>query len=120
VAVVKGLLLVVRFGLELCALAALAYWGFSTNDGVLQIVAGVGTPVLALAAWSLFASPKAPYATPVRRALVEAAVFGAAAVALIAADSQGLAIVFAAVALVDGVLVRVIPGDPFETVAGSS
>lgn len=115
----KGLLLVVRFGLELCALAALAYWGFVTTDGVLQVVAGVGAPVLALAAWFLFVSPKASYATPVRRALVEAAVFGAAAIALAAADLQGLAIGFAAVALADSVLVRAISGDPFETLARS-
>jgi hypothetical protein len=43
----------------------------------------------------------------VRQAIGEAAVFGAAVIALFAADQPVLAIVFAVLAVVDGVLVRI-------------
>jgi hypothetical protein len=86
-----------RFVLELCALAALAYWGFHTESGALQWVLGLGAPLAMAVVWGLFMSPKA--ARPVRepiRLVAEIAIFGAAAVALAAADQPTLAIVFAA------------------------
>jgi hypothetical protein len=102
-----GALLVVRFVLELSALAALAYWGFTDNEGVSAVLLGVGAPLVAAVVWGLFVSPKAKYGTPVRQAIGEAAVFGAAVIALFAADQPVLAIVFAVLAVVDGVLVRI-------------
>jgi Protein of unknown function (DUF2568) len=102
-----GALLAVRFLLELAALASLAYWGFTEYDGVVSILLGVGAPLVAAVVWGLFVSPKARYGSPIRQAVGEAAVFGAAVIALFAADQPVLAIVFAAVALADGVLVRV-------------
>jgi Protein of unknown function (DUF2568) len=101
-----GALLAVRFGLELAALAALVYWGFSEFDGVMSVVLGVGAPLTAAVIWGLFVSPKARYGSPARQAVGEAVVFGAAVIALLDVDRPVLAIVFAAVALVDGVLVR--------------
>jgi hypothetical protein len=38
---------VLRFFLELAALASLAYWGFSEFGGVVQWIVGLGAPLLA-------------------------------------------------------------------------
>jgi hypothetical protein len=71
------------------------------------VVLGVGAPFAAAVLWGLFVSPKARYGTPVRQAIGETVVFGAAVIALLAADQPVLAVVFAVAAVVDGVLVRV-------------
>jgi hypothetical protein len=94
-----------RFVLELCALAALAYWGFRTESGALQWVLGLGAPLAMAVVWGSFMSPKAPRPLhdPIRL-LAEIAIFGAAAVALADADQPTLAIVFAAVVAVHLVL----------------
>ena len=55
----RGANLVLRFLLELSALAATAYWGFSTTSGVTQWVLGLGAPALVAVVWGLFVSPKA-------------------------------------------------------------
>ena len=105
----KGLVLVVRFGLEVGALVALGYWGFTTEGGTLtKIVLGLGAPLLAAVLWGLFASPKARFGNEELRAVVELVVFGGAALALAAAGHTLLAIAFAAIALVDSVLVRLL------------
>lgn len=106
---VKVLLLAVRFALEIGALVALGYWGFTTGGGTLaEIVRGIGTPLAGAVIWGLAVSPKATYGSPLRRAVFEAVVFGAAAIALADAGRAELAIAFAVVALIDSVLVRVI------------
>jgi hypothetical protein len=94
-----------RFVLELCALAALAYWGFHTESGVLQWVLGLGAPLAMAVVWGSFMSPKAPRPAhdPIRL-LAEIAIFGAAAAALADADHARLAIVFAAIVAVHLVL----------------
>lgn len=105
----KGVLLAVRFALELGAIAALAYWGFKTGDGaVTKMVLGLGAPAVAIALWALFVSPKARYGGGITRAIFELVVFAAAVAALAAADKTGLAIAFAVIALADGVLVRLL------------
>ncbi len=107
--VVKGLLLGVRFGLELAALAALGYWGFTTDGGTLtKIILGLGAPLLAAVLWGLFVSPKARFGNEVLRGVVEAVVFGGAVLALADAGHPQLSIAFAVVAVVDSVLVRLI------------
>lgn len=104
-----GILLAVRFALELCAFAALAYWGFKTGDQVVvKVILGLGAPIGAIALWGLFVSPKARYGGQLTRALFELIVFGAAVIALFAADRAGLAIAFAAVAVVDSVALRLL------------
>ncbi len=52
-----------RFLLELGALAAVAYWGFTTNDGVLRWALGIAAPVAVAVVWWLFVSPKARRST---------------------------------------------------------
>ena len=90
---------VLRFFLELAALASLAYWGFSQFGGVAQWVIGLGAPVLVAVVWGRFISPKASHPTvdPVRF-LIEFAVFGSGVAALFAADAPVLAVVFAVLA----------------------
>jgi Protein of unknown function (DUF2568) len=92
---------VLRFLLELCALAALAVWGFRTSTGALQWVLGLGAPLAMAVFWGRFMSPKAP--TPLHdpgRVVAEIAIFGLAAAGLADADLPALAIVLAAAAAV--------------------
>jgi hypothetical protein len=76
-----------RFGLELAALLGLGYWGFTLERGIgWRVLLGIGAPLLAAILWGTFVSPKAriPLREPWRFA-VEAMVFGAAVLALVAA-----------------------------------
>jgi Protein of unknown function (DUF2568) len=102
---VRGANLVVRFLLELSALAATAYWGFSTASGFSQWVLGLGAPALVAVVWGLFVSPKAKVELA-RSAqfAVELLVFAAAALALVAADQPVLGIVLGGLELVSGTL----------------
>lgn len=107
----EGILLAIRFGLELGALLALGYWGFTTGEGpIAETVLGLGAPLLAAVIWGLFVSPRAKLGTPVRQALFEALVFGGAVLALVHAGQVWSAIAFGGVALADSVLLRVVDG----------
>lgn len=100
--------LALRFLLELCAFAALGYWGSqATSSGLWCAVLAIVTPGAAIVVWGLFVAPKAKakVAEPVRWA-IELVVFVGAAAALIAADQVALGIVLGAVAVANGVLVR--------------
>ena len=56
----KLLNLAVRFLLELCMLAAVAFWGFKTQSSwVMKILFGIGLPVLIATLWGMFLAPKA-------------------------------------------------------------
>ena len=101
----RGANLVLRFLLELSALAATSYWGFATASGVTQWVLGLGAPALVAVVWGLFLAPKrkVELQKPVRFA-IELLVFAAAALALISADQPVLGIVLAAAELVSGTL----------------
>lgn len=101
--------LVLRFVLELCALGALAYWGFSTGDNLLmKILLGVGAPLLAAVLWGLFVAPKASVKVqgPVHFAL-QVLVFGAAIAGLVAARQAALGWIFAVVVVLNAVLMYV-------------
>jgi hypothetical protein len=77
--------LALRFLLELCALAALAYWGFKTGESVVaKIGLGIGAPLLAAIVWGTFLAPRASIPTPgFLRLVLELVVFGSAAAALV-------------------------------------
>jgi len=64
--VVEAAALAIRFGLELCALAALGWWGFSVGDGVVSYVLGLGAPVAAAVAWGILARRRAGSAAAIR------------------------------------------------------
>jgi hypothetical protein len=110
-ATVRAANLGLRFLLELCMLAALAYWGFHSGGGTSRhVVLGIGAPLLAAIYWGLFISPKAkfPFPLPVKL-ILEIIVFALAIVALYASGQQLLAIIFAVVAIVSRILLMVLP-----------
>ncbi len=104
----KTLNLLVRFLLELCMLAAVGYWGFKTQSGVMRIVLGIGLPILFIVIWSLFVAPKAAY--PLRgipHVVLSLILLGSGAVALFASGRAGLGWVYAIVLIVNQVLLMV-------------
>ena len=44
-----------RFALELSALTAMGYWGFDKGDGTMRYTLMIGVPLVAAAAWGIFA-----------------------------------------------------------------
>jgi hypothetical protein len=97
----RAFVLVVRFLLELCLLAALA-WAGASVDGplVVRILLAVALPLGAAALWGTFVAPKRKVqVSEPTRLLVELALFGAGAVALVLADQVILGVAFGALAL---------------------
>jgi hypothetical protein len=97
--------LAVRFGLELAALWAMGYWGWTQHAGPARWLWMLGLPLIAAAAWGTFRVPNDPGPAPVAvrgwvRLLIEAAVFGGAVWALFAAGRGGWAWVLAAIVAV--------------------
>ncbi|MFF2387658.1 YrdB family protein [Agromyces sp. NPDC058104] len=97
---------ILRFFLELFAFVSLGIWGFMAFPlpwpGVLI---GLGAPALAIVAWALFMSPKAVFRIdPFGKALVEIAIFSAAAIGWWMLGQPVVAIVFAVVAAVSGII----------------
>ena len=88
--------LALRFVLELCALASVAYWGLETGRGATRWVLALGAALLVAVAWGLVVSPKAriTLARPLRL-LVELVIFALAVAALASTGQWTLAVVFA-------------------------
>jgi hypothetical protein len=97
--------LVLRFLLELGALAAVGYWGWRAGEGALAPVLAVAAVAAVAVVWGLFLSPKATFelARPLRFA-IELAVWTAAGAALYATGQERLAVAFVVVAVVSGAL----------------
>jgi hypothetical protein len=90
------------FALELCALAALAYWGAGVH-----VALAVVTPLAAAVVWGAFCSPRAAVKLPpAAKTAVQLLVLLGAAAALSAAGPHVLAGILAAFVLVDAVLRR--------------
>ncbi len=96
---------VLRFLLELAALAAVGYWGLNAGEGALGWVVAIVAVSVVIAVWALFVSPKHTIETskPVEFA-IEAAVWLAAGAAIYATGSGALALAFVGVSLVSGAL----------------
>lgn len=97
---------VLRFLLELFAFFSLGYWGYLAWPfpwpGLLFMI---GTPLFAIVVWGLFRSPKAKIRLdPVGRVLVEIAVMGSAAIAWAMLGHPVVAVVFAVIAFVSGIV----------------
>lgn len=94
------------FLVELCLLAAFAYWGAHTGQELAaKIGLGVGAPLLGAIFWGVFMSPRAP--VPVHNPLhliVKVVLFGLAVVALIVAGRSGLAWVLGAAFVINSLL----------------
>ena len=98
--------LALRFFLELCALAALGYWGWQAGQTpVVKFALGIGAPLMAAILWGLFVAPKATIAAPSGvRLLIELAVFGLAVLALFVAGRPQLALALAIAYVIHRVL----------------
>jgi Protein of unknown function (DUF2568) len=103
---VKAINLAVRFALELCAIAALAYWGFKTGDStVTSIVLGVAAPVTMVVVWGMLVAPKARFSVPkTAKWLLGLAILLVAAIALVDAGSSTLAVVFGVLSTINAAL----------------
>jgi Protein of unknown function (DUF2568) len=101
-----------KFVLELCMLAALAYWGAQAGSSTLgDVVLAIAAPLAAAAVWGIYAAPKARHRLAlVPRLVLELCVFAVAAVALAAAGAPVLALVFVAVVALNTALL-VVAGD---------
>ncbi len=107
--ILKSVNLGVTFLLEVCMLAALAYWGFQASDNpLLKIVLGAGAPLLAALIWWRFMAPRsATRLTGSAYLLLKLILFGAAAIGLAAAGQTTLAILFAVISVINQVLLIV-------------
>ncbi|MEV4001179.1 YrdB family protein [Actinomadura sp. NPDC049753] len=107
------------FLLELAAIAALAWWGFTTGGNVLvNIVLGLGAPAAAIVLWGMFAAPRARFKIPLALVLlVKAAVFGAGALAFYGVGHAAAAVAFAVIALLNTALATADREAHFRTAA---
>ncbi|MFI5768236.1 YrdB family protein [Streptomyces sp. NPDC051658] len=94
---------VVAFAVELAALAALGWWGFTTGDGVAsRLLLGIGAPAVAAVVWGLLAAPRARFRPPlVGVLLVKAVVLGCGVYAVHAVGHPGAAAFFGVVVVVN-------------------
>jgi hypothetical protein len=96
---------VLRLVLELFAFVSLGVWGFLSFAFPLNIVVGIGAPVLAILLWALFRSPRAVFAVDVYgKSLVELLVVAATTLAWLDLGQPIVAGVYALVAVVSGVI----------------
>ncbi|MFG2021366.1 YrdB family protein [Actinomadura geliboluensis] len=107
------------FVLEVAAIVALAWWGFTTGGNVVvNVVLGIGTPVGAMVLWGLFAAPRARFKVALPFVLlVKAIVFGAGALAFYGVDHATLAIVFAVITVLNTALATLDREAHFRTAA---
>jgi hypothetical protein len=96
--------LALHFLLELAALAAYVYWGWTQHEGVLRVLLAIGLPLVVAAVWGIFRVPGEPGDAPVAvsgpvRLLIEALVFGGAIVLLYAANAPSAAMIFAVIVI---------------------
>ena len=104
----KMINLALAFGLELAALAALAYWGFTTGPGVLAWVLGLGAPLVMVVVWGLWMAPTAARRLPdPGRMVAQLGIFGIAALALAVAGQPGWAAIFAVLTVINTLLLYV-------------
>lgn len=106
---VKSINLLVRFLIELCALGALGYWGFHSENGIfIKIVYGIGAPLLAAVIWGMFVAPRASVEAPCwLRLLLEIIVLGFAALALYFAKLPTLCFIYTAVVIINRILLTI-------------
>jgi len=87
---------------ELLAISAAATWGAYQGGTPLAVLAALGT----VAAWFLFASPKARYGGRVLRPVVKVGVFTLASIGLWVSDHHTLAIAYFAFSVVVNALAQ--------------
>ena len=105
----KQVNLALRFLVELCMLAAFAYWGSRTgHSALLNVVLAIAAPLAAATVWGIWMAPKSQRRLPEsRRVVLEVVLFGLAVAALLDAEATGAAIAFAALAVANTTLVHI-------------
>jgi len=100
---VKGLNLGLAFLLELCLLAALAYWGYRLDAGTaVRWLVAIGAPAALALTWSQLAAPTARRRLPPARLVVfKVIVFTLGAALLYSTGQHWLAILLEAAALLN-------------------
>ena len=95
-----------RFILELCALAALGYWGWRTGGTTLtKLGLAAGIVIATAVVWGTFVAPNASVSVPSPvHVLLQVLVFGTAAAALYTLHRPTMASLFAAVVVVNAAL----------------
>lgn len=106
ITLVKNVNLGLSFLLELCLLAAFAYWGIHTGQGrAAKILLGVGAPLLAAIFWGLFMAPRAflPVHNPLYL-IFKVILFGLAVIALVVAGHPSLAWVLGVLFVINNII----------------
>jgi hypothetical protein len=100
---------VLRFSLELAALAAFALWGASALPGVVAYAVACGAVLVGVAYWGLLIAPKAKrrLKDPARLA-AEVVFFSAAALAALASGRPLFAVLLAPLAILNALVLRVV------------
>jgi hypothetical protein len=100
--------LALRFVVELVGVGALAYWGSQATDGPAALVLAVGAPLAMVVVWAIVVAPKArnPLTQPQRDLIGTGLLLGSAA-ALLAAGEATVAFAFAAIVVVNWILLVV-------------
>ncbi len=114
--------LAVRFIVELLGIVAVAYWGWQTGpDGIGRIPLAVGAAVALIVVWAFVVAPKAdnPLSQQVRD-IVGTVLLLVAAAGLAVAGEPGLAMVFAAVIVMDWVAIVVVGADASQALRSST
>lgn len=95
-----------RFGLELCALAALGVWGWGAASALpVRLLLALGAPVVAAAVWGAFVAPRASIPVPLPVwLLLQLIIFGLASAGLLAAGYPRLAVTLAVAVLANGLM----------------
>jgi hypothetical protein len=109
IAILKSVNLALAFLLELALLAAFAYWGFQTgSDTLVKVILGIGTPLLVAVIWGIFMAPNsARHLQGGAYLTLKAILFGLGIAALIEAGRPTLGLVFAAVVVINTILLYV-------------
>ncbi len=104
----KASMLLLLFVLELCAVAGLAWWGFTVDSASwMRVLLGLVTPAIAILLWALFAAPRARIrVSPTAVVAVKAVVYAAATVAIAATGHIALAVGFLGLVLLVTGLIR--------------
>ncbi len=97
--------LALRFLLELAAMFAVGYWGFTQFSGLTRYLLAFGLPLAFSILWALFSTPGDRPSAPVPvsgflRLVLEFLLFGAAVAALYAAGRPGWSVVLLVLLLI--------------------
>ena len=115
----RGLILLVRFMVELALLAAFAWWGFTVGSGATAWVLGAGATLLAAVIWGTFVAPKARRPVPIaKRVAIECVLYASAAIGLAAIGQMPLAIAFFVLAVAVSLANAATAGSAEEEMSG--